>query len=52
MSDLEFSVEKGDTLTVEGSRPDPTGTVVAREITKGQTGLILRDKTGAPVWTR
>jgi nucleoid-associated protein YgaU len=52
LSDLEFTIEKGDTLTVEGSRPDPTGVVVAREIVKGQTGLILRDKTGAPVWTR
>jgi len=52
MSDLEFTIEKGDTVTVEGSRPDPAGIVVAREITKGQTSLILRDKTGAPVWTR
>jgi hypothetical protein len=52
MSDLEFVIEKGDTITVEGSRPDPAGLVVAREITKGQTSLILRDKTGAPVWTR
>jgi hypothetical protein len=52
MSDLEFAIEKGDTLTVEGSRPEAGGIVVAREITKGQTSLILRDKTGAPVWTR
>jgi hypothetical protein len=52
LSDLEFVIEKGDTLTVEGSRPDPAGIVVAREITKGQISLRLRDKTGAPVWTR
>jgi hypothetical protein len=52
MSDLDFTIEKGDTITVEGSRPDPAGVLVAREITKGQTSLILRDKTGAPVWTR
>ncbi|HSD27092.1 MAG TPA: hypothetical protein VLL75_07280 [Vicinamibacteria bacterium] len=52
MSDLEFTIEKGDALTVEGSRPEGGGIVVAREITKGQTSLILRDKTGAPVWTR
>lgn len=51
MSDLEFVVEKGDTLTVVGSRPAEGGLVVAREITKGQTSLTLRDKTGAPVWT-
>jgi hypothetical protein len=24
---------------------------VAREIMKGQTSLILRDKTGEPIWT-
>jgi hypothetical protein len=52
MTDLEFAIEKGDTLTVEGSRPEAGGIVVAREITKGQTSLILRDKTGAPVWIR
>src|SRR5512143_87671 len=52
LSDLEFTVEKGDLLTVEGSRPDPAGIVVAREITKGQISLRLRDEKGAPVWTR
>ncbi len=52
LSDLEFVIEKGDTLTVEGSRPDPTGIVVAREITKGQISLRLRDAKGAPAWTR
>ncbi len=51
MSELEFTIEKGDTLTVIGSRPEAGGIVVARELTKGQTSLILRDKTGAPVWT-
>jgi len=52
LSDLEFTIEKGDTLTVDGSRPEAGGIVVAREITKGQISLRLRDKTGAPVWTR
>jgi len=52
MSELEFAIEKGDTLTVDGSRPEAGGIVVAREITKGQVSLRLRDKTGAPVWTR
>ena len=51
MTDLEFAVDKGDTLTIVGSRPGGEGIVVAREITKGQTSLNLRDKTGAPVWT-
>jgi len=51
MKELEFPIEKGDTLTIVGSRPQPDGVLVAREIMKGQTSLILRDKTGAPVWT-
>ena len=51
MTELEFAIEKGDTITVVGSRPEEGGVVVAREVTKGQTSLILRDKTGAPVWT-
>jgi hypothetical protein len=51
MKELDFAIEKGDTVKVIGSRPGGTGVVVAREVTKGQTSLILRDKTGAPVWT-
>jgi hypothetical protein len=51
MKELEFAIEKGDTVKVVGSRPDPDGIVVAREVTKGQTSLILRDKDGTPVWT-
>ena len=51
MKELEFAIDKGDTVTVVGSRPEAGGVVVAREVTKGQTSLILRDKTGAPVWT-
>lgn len=52
MSELEFAIEKADEVTVVGSRPEAGGILVAREITKGQTSLIVRDKTGAPVWTR
>jgi len=51
MSELEFTIDKGDEVTVVGSRPEAGAIVVAREITKGQTSLILRDKTGEPVWT-
>jgi hypothetical protein len=52
MSDLEFTIEKGDAITVLGSRPEAGGVVIAREITKGQMSLILRDaKTGEPIWT-
>lgn len=51
MKDLDFALDKGDTVKVVGSRTGGTGVLVAREITKGQTSLTLRDKTGAPVWT-
>ncbi len=51
MKELDFTIAKGDAVKVTGSRPGGTGVVVAREVTKGQTSLILRDKTGAPVWT-
>lgn len=51
MKELDFALDKGDSVKVTGSRPGGTGLVVAREIQKGQTSLILRDKTGAPVWT-
>jgi hypothetical protein len=51
MRELEFAIEKGDTITVVGSRPGAGEVIVAREVTKGQTSLILRDKDGSPVWT-
>jgi hypothetical protein len=50
MKELDFALEKGDAVTVIGSRPGGTGVVVAREITKGQTSLTLREKSGAPIW--
>jgi hypothetical protein len=52
MKDLEFTVEKGDAVTIIGSRPGGAGVVLAREIKKGQTSLSCRDKAGVPVWTR
>jgi hypothetical protein len=51
MKELEFAIEKGDTITVTGSRPAGGEVLVAREVQKGQTSLILRDKDGTPVWT-
>ena len=51
MAELEFTIDKGDEVTVVGSRPQEGGIIVAREITKGQTSLILRDKDGEPIWT-
>jgi len=51
LRELEFPIEKGDTLTVVGSRPMGGPIVVAREITRGQVTLILRDAKGEPVWS-
>jgi hypothetical protein len=50
MKELEFSVEKGEAVTIIGSRPGGAGVVLAREIKKGQTSLSCRDKAGVPVW--
>lgn len=50
LDELEFSVAVGDTLSVTGSRPRKGSLIVAREITKGQLSLILRDKAGVPNW--
>ncbi len=50
MKELDFALDKGDAVTVVGSRPGGTGVVVAREITKGQTSLTLREKNGDPIW--
>jgi hypothetical protein len=51
LRELDFTIEKGDALTVTGSRPKAGEVVVAREITKGQVSLQLRDKKGTPTWT-
>lgn len=50
LNELEFTIEKGDKLAVTGSRRKGTSLIVAREITKGQLSLILRDKKGVPNW--
>ena len=50
MKELDFALDKGDAVAVVGSRPGGTGVVVAREITKGQTSLTLREKNGEPIW--
>ncbi len=50
LNELEFEVAVGDKLVVIGSRPRKGTVIVAREITKGQLSLILRDKNGVPNW--
>ena len=50
LNELEFTIAVGDKLVVIGSRPRKGAVIVAREITKGQLSLILRDKNGVPNW--
>jgi hypothetical protein len=50
LSELEFTIDRGDKLTVLGSRPTGAAVIVAREIRKGQESLIVRDAKGAPNW--
>ena len=50
LSELEFTIAIGDKLVVVGSRPRKGVVIVAREITKGQLSLILRDQKGVPNW--
>jgi hypothetical protein len=52
LRELEFVIEKGDTLTVTGSRPKGSEFLVAREVMKGRVTLILRDAKGEPIWHR
>ena len=48
---LDFTVEKGDELTVTGSRPGDGSILVARELVKGTVKLQVRDPKGVPIWT-
>lgn len=49
---MEISFSKGDELQVVGSRvkDGDAEEVLAREVTKGNDTLILREKGGKPVW--
>lgn len=49
-----FSFEKGDTLTVTGSKQDLGGkdSIIAKEIKKGDKVLTLRSASGIPQWSR
>jgi hypothetical protein len=52
LRDLEFTLAKGDRITVLGSRVRSEGRprIIAREVTKGSVRLILRDERGRPIW--
>lgn len=49
----EFTFVKGDALTIVGSKVTMNGqdVVLAREITKGNQRLTLRDAKGFPLWS-
>lgn len=51
---METTFAKGDEVEVVGSKVkegDDKTIILAREVTKGQNTLVLRDKKGEPVWT-
>ena len=52
LKDMECAFAKGDDVEIIGSKVkvESGETVLAREITRGQLTLTLRDKKGAPVW--
>lgn len=49
-----FTIEKGDTLTVIGSKQVISGkdALIAKEVKKGEKVLTLRDANGFPKWSR
>jgi len=51
---MDTAFAKGDEVEITGSKvkeSDDKTIILAREIVKGDNTLVLRDKTGAPVWT-
>ena len=50
---LDTKIEKGDRIEVRGSRVTLGGkpAIIAAELKKGESVLILRDSTGVPVWS-
>jgi hypothetical protein len=49
LSQLDFPIEKGDEITVTGSRSGDV--LIARVLKKGSAELNLRDEKGVPIWT-
>jgi hypothetical protein len=49
---LDIKIEKGDTVEVKGSRVIFQGkpAIIAAEVKKGESVLILRDASGIPAW--
>ncbi len=53
LKEMEFGFKTGDEIQLLGSKVKngEVEVILAREITKGNDTLTLRDKKGAPVWT-
>ena len=53
LKDFDATFEKGEQIEVTGSRVKVDGkdVILAREVVNGNSTVVLRDKTGAPVWT-
>ncbi len=49
---LDTKIQKGDTIEVKGSRVifDGKPAVIAAEVKKGDSTLVLRDNNGIPAW--
>ena len=52
LKELEIGFSKGDSLEVIGSKIKIEGVdeILAKEITRGENTVTLRDKKGVPVW--
>jgi hypothetical protein len=50
---LDAKIEKGDKVEVKGSRVTVSGkpAIIAAEVKKGESVLVLRDSAGVPVWS-
>ena len=53
LASKNFSIAKGDKLTILGSRIQYQGSdfLIAKEITKGNEVLTLRNSAGFPMWS-
>lgn len=49
---LDTKIQKGDKIEVKGSRVTFAGkpAIIAAEVKKGDSTLVLRDSTGIPAW--
>ncbi len=53
LDDMDASFSKGDEIALIGSKVKAEGAdlILAREVVKGDSTLILRDEKGHPVWS-